>query len=231
MIKQKKTGTYLIQAGRMTVGKACDNMKYAARIFLIFVILFGISEISYQVTAGALEKHSCDTAVPVEYLQKLDYGEIRLEAGASLLFEVQGTDMNVSEYMDVSSADTAGMTKAELEEYLNQYQLAEELVSAGLTDLKVETFERHKAVVSVSYETSETKRYQYWCMASDGVIRVYDSKKKKLILEQLFIRTRFTPSERRQLVNGLYIRDYEELIELLGTLKDVGKRPDKDRRL
>jgi len=202
----------------MTVRKACDNMKYAARIFLGFLVLFLVSEISYQVTAGGLEKQMVQILVPEKYLQKLDYSKTRLEAGALLIFKEKETDKDLSQYMNISPTETAGMTRTELEEYLNQYQLPPEMVLVGLTDLKVESFERHRAVMSVAYETPQTKRYQYWCTASDGVIQVYDSKKEKLVLEQLFIRTRFTPSERRQLANGLYLRDYEELIDFLGHL-------------
>lgn len=192
-------------------------MKYAARIFLIFLVLYTISEVSYKATAGSLSKQETRNQVPYEYLIGLDYSEVRLEGGARLQFESDEARIELSQYIDISSADTAGMTRNEFEKYLSVYQLPEELVSVGLTNMKIKSFERHKAVISVEYETAETRRYQYWCIAADGIIQVYDSKKEMLILEQPFIRTRFTPLERRQLELGMYIGDYGELTALLAT--------------
>ncbi len=190
-------------------------MKYAARIFAVFLILFLISEISYQVTAGTLAKYTTEAGVPQQYLEGLDRSETRLETGAKFVFETENTELDISAYMKMASAETAGMNELEFQTYLDQYILPEEMVSLGLTNLKLKSFERHQAVIAVSYETPETMRYRYWCCVENGVIKVYDSKKTQLVLEQMFVKTKFTPTERRLLAEGVYLKDYEEMMNFL----------------
>ncbi len=204
-------------------------MKYAARIFLVFLVIYLISEISYQATADGLEKKKLTAGVPVSYLKELDHSEIRLETGAKLIFKTGDPVVDVQKQMKISPADIAGMDQIQFQQYLDDYMLPEEMVSAGLTVLDVTSFERHKVIISVSCETPETMRYQYWCIVKDGVIRVYDSRKKQLVLEQVFVRSRFSLSERRILEEGVYLRDYKELTALLGrqSISEISITEDK----
>lgn len=109
-----------------------------------------------------------------------------------------------------------GMTKEELTDYLAEYMdnLSIAEYEAGLLAYEIVSFSENKVILRKTYDATKVP-YKYYVNISDGMVTVYYSD-----LESVFEYTHIpavdlSEENRTALIEGIYVKDREELYSLL----------------
>ncbi len=109
-----------------------------------------------------------------------------------------------------------GMTKEELTAYIGNYMdhlsLAE--YEAGLLNYEVVSFSENKVVLRKTYDANKVP-YKYYVNISDGMVTVYYSDLKSVFEYTHIPAVDLSEENRLALIEGIYVKDREELYSLL----------------
>lgn len=109
-----------------------------------------------------------------------------------------------------------GMTKEELVEYVTVYMenlsLAE--YEAGLQAYEVVSFSENKVVLRKTYDASKVP-YKYYVNISDGMVTVFYSDMESVYEYTHIPAVDLSEEDRLALIEGIYVKDREELYSIL----------------
>lgn len=109
-----------------------------------------------------------------------------------------------------------GMTREELTDYLAAYMenlsLAE--YEAGLQAYEVVSFSENKVVLRKTYDASKVP-YKYYVNITDGMVTVFYSDMESVYEYTHIPAVDLTEEDRLALIDGIYVKDREELYSIL----------------
>ena len=149
------------------------------------------------------------------YEESLDYSVCRVTGHTEIVWDADKAEEEITEWPKLKYADIAGMDRGELEQYLEQLQLPDEMIRLGLTDISLEEFGSAEIVIRVRREQEGSERYRYFCVTGDKTLSVFDRKDGRLGLRQSLDKKHFCAAQLRKLADGIYLKDYDGVISLI----------------
>lgn len=109
-----------------------------------------------------------------------------------------------------------GMTKEELTAYLTNYMDNLSIIEyeAGLLDYEIVSFSENRVILRKTYDVTKNP-YKYYVNISDGMVTVYYSDLKSVFEYTHIPAVDLSEENRIALLEGIYVKDREELYSLL----------------
>lgn len=109
-----------------------------------------------------------------------------------------------------------GMTREELEEYVGNYMENISLTEyeAGLQAYEIISFSENKVVLRKTYDASKVP-YKFYVNITDGMVTVFYSDMESVFEYTHIPAVELAEEDRLALIEGIYVRDREELYSIL----------------
>lgn len=172
---------------------------------------------------GKLSKKEQETKQLEEKIRLSETAEVAVVPGNTVLPSVSFTeetfDAATGEFITMSKVAPGflvGMTRDELSEYLKHYMenLSITEYEAGLQAYEIISFSESNVILRKTYDVTKVP-YKYYINISNGMVTVYYSNKESVFEYTHIPAVELSEENRRALMEGIYVKDREELYSLL----------------